>query len=155
MPDKSPRRGLAFTCSRRDFWPALLQEIRVIYGSIKGGSGGRLSELRDLSADQLAKVRPMVNPEYEIFVDQDHVCCRAKGTESTRKLFAMEKANLVTFNHFNGQHELGEIGTRLGQEMGWDESEGFAYARDLFLALVERLVCIPRDPPELASLLEE
>jgi hypothetical protein len=151
MSSEPRGRGLSFVCSRRDFWPALLHEIRVLYGSIQGGQGCRLSELHDLPDEQLAQVRPVVNPEYEIFVDRDYVCCRARGTERTRKLFAMKKENLVTFNQFNGRQDLGQIGVRLAQEMGWDECQGCAYARELFLALVDRLVCFPRDPLEFAD----
>lgn len=153
--NKSSRRGLAFTCSRRDFWPALLQELRVIYGSVKGGQGGQLSQLRELPDDQLARIRPILNPEYEIFVDQDYICCRARETEIARKLFQMKRESLATFNQFTGQHNLAEIGARLAKQMGWDEARGFAYARDLFLDLVDRLVCVPRDPPDLADLLAE
>jgi len=144
---KQPRRDLSFTCSRRDFWRALLQEFFVIYGSAKGGQGGRLSELGSLPDDQLAQVRPIVNPDCEIFVDQGHVWSRFKKTQATVKLFPPEKENLMAFNLFNGRHCLGEIGSLLAQEMGWDEVRAFAHVRDLFLSLVGRLVCVPRDPP--------
>jgi len=42
---------------------------------------------------------------------------------------------------------LGEIGQAVSQEMDWDEARGFAHARDLFLSLASRQVCIPRDAP--------
>jgi len=155
MPNKPSTHGLAFTCSRRNFWPALLQEARVIYGSVRGGQGGQLAQLRNLSDEQLARVRPMVNPDYEIFVDQDFVCCRARETERTRKLFRMTREALATFNKFTGQRDLAEIGAQLGQQMEWEEEKGLAYAKDLFLDLVDRLVCIPRDPPELPGILDE
>jgi hypothetical protein len=99
----------------------------------------------------LAQIRPIVNPQYEILVDGDHVCCRSRETKAVRKLFVMKKENLVTFNQFDGRRNLGEIGVRLAQEMGWDEDDGFAHARDLFLDLVDRLVCVPRDPVEAAD----
>lgn len=144
---KQPRRDLSFTCSRRDFWRALLQEFFVIYGSAKGGQGGRLSELGSLPDDQLAQVRPTVNPDCEIFVDQGHVWSKNKKTEVITKLFPTDEENLTAFNLFNGRHRLGEIGERLSQEMGWDEVTAFAHVRDLFLSLVSRLVCVPKDPP--------
>jgi hypothetical protein len=143
---KHPRRDLSFTCSRRNFWQALLQEGFVIFGSLKGGQGYRLSELGSLPDDQLAQVRPIVNPDHEIFMDQGHVWSKCEKTEATLKLFPMEKENLVAFDLFDGKHNLGEIGERLSQEMGWDEARGFAHVRDLFLSLVSRLVCVPRDP---------
>jgi hypothetical protein len=114
-----------------------------------------LSTLRDLDDDELAKVRPMVNPEYEILVDREYVCCRLDGTTKPRKLFRMTQENLATFNLFTGQRDLAEIGAQLARQMSWETNDGFVYARDLFLALVDRLVCIPRDPPELPGLLEQ
>jgi hypothetical protein len=144
---KNSRYDLSFTCSRRNLWRALLQEVFVIYGSVKGGQGGRLSELGSLPDDQLAQVRPIVNPDCEIFVDQGHVWSRFKKTEATVKLFPLKPENLAAFNLFNGRHRLGEIGECLSQEMGWDEVTSFAHVRDLFLSLVSRLVCVPKDPP--------
>jgi hypothetical protein len=146
---KRPHRDLAFTCSRRRLLPALFQEVIVILGSFKGGQGGRLSDLTKLSDDQLSHIKPIVNPDYETFVDQGYICSRFKRTKAARRLFPMEKGNLAVFNLFNGQHSLGEIGERVSREMGWDKARGFAHARDLFLFLVSRLVCIPKDPPEL------
>jgi hypothetical protein len=146
---KHPRRDLPFKCSRRTFFRALFQEAAVVRGSFKGGQGCRLSELGSLPDDQLAQVRPVLNPDCEILVDQGYVCSRRKKTEATLKLFPAEKENLVVFNMFNGRHDLGEIGSHLAQEMGWDDARAFAHARDLFLSMVQRAVCVPRDPLEL------
>ena len=145
---KHPRRDLPFKCSRRTFFRALFQEVVVVRGSLKGGQGGRLSELGSLPDEKLALVRPIMNPDREIFVDQGFVYSKHKKSETTTKLFPVEKENLVAFHMFDGQHDLGEIGSHLTQETGWDEAVAFAHARDLFLSLVERAVCVPRDPPE-------
>ena len=107
-----------------------------------------MSELGSLPDEQLARVRPIVIPGREVFVDQGYVCSRHKKSEAATKLFPAEEKNLVPFRMFDGRHDLGEIGSRLAQEMGWDEAGAFAHARDLFLSLVERAVCVPRDPPE-------
>jgi hypothetical protein len=143
---KTSRPDLSFACSRRRLLPALFQEMVVIFGSLKGGQGHRLSDLDNLPDDQLAQIKPVVSPDYEVFVEQGHVCGRLKGTQATLKLFPMQKEYLAVFNRFNGQHTLGEIGERLSQERGWEGTKGFAYAKDLFLALVRRLVCVPKDP---------
>jgi hypothetical protein len=45
MPNEPSDRSLSLRCSRRDLWPALLQELRVLYDSVKGVLGGRLSDL--------------------------------------------------------------------------------------------------------------
>jgi hypothetical protein len=137
---------LAFTCSRRDFWPALIEELLVIRDSVRGKPGFRLAGLSELPDERLAPIRPIVNPQYEILVEGEYVCCRAREKGETRRLFGTQKENVFAFNHFNGQHTLGTIGARLAQEMGWEEAQGFAHARDLFLALVERLVCVPEGP---------
>lgn len=144
-----PQRDLSFVCSRRRFWLALLQEIFVIRGSFKGGQGWQLSELGRLPDDQLARVKPVVHPDCEIFPDQEHLWSRGKQTGVTLKLYPAERENVLALELFDGQHDLGEIGERLAREMGWDQARGFAHARDLFLSLVSRLVCVPKDPLDL------
>ena len=133
-------------CSRRNLWRALLQEAFVTQDALRGQPGFRLSELGSLPDEQLAQIRPIVNPEYEIFVEEGYVCSRYKKTKATQKLFPLKRENVVAFDLFNGQHSLAEVGARLAQEMGWDEARGFAHARDLFLSLVERLACVPANP---------
>jgi hypothetical protein len=145
---KHPKRESAFTVSRREFWPALLQEALVLVGSFRGRQGFRLSDIGNLPDEQLAQIKPIVNPEHEIFVEEGHVCSRAKKTGDTLELFPMERENLAVFNLFTGQHSLGQIGQRLAQDMGWEEAEGFGRARDLFLSLLNHLVCVPKDPLE-------
>jgi hypothetical protein len=145
---KHPRRDLPFKCSRRTFFRALFQEVAVVRGSFKGRQGCRLSELGSLPDDQLAQVRPIVNSDCEMFVDQGDVCSKSKTTETISKLLPAERENLVALDMFDGRHDLGEIGSHLAQEMGWDDARAFAHARDLFLSMVQRAVCVPRDPLE-------
>jgi hypothetical protein len=144
-----PRRDLPFTCSRRGFWRALLNEALVFSDSLKGTPPFKLSELGSLPDNQLAQIKPIVSPDYRIFVDQGRVRGRGKKTGVVLKLFPIAKQNLLVFNLFDGKHDLGQIGERVSQEMGWDEAKGFAHTRDLFLSLARRLVCVPQDPIEL------
>lgn len=146
---KHPHRESAFTVSRREFLPALLQETLAVVGSFRGRQSFRLAELGSLPDHQLAQIKPIVNPAHEIFVDQGYVCSRDRKTGATLKLFPMEKENLAVFNLFNGAHSLGQISQYLSEELDWDEAESFARARDLFLSLVNHLVCVPKDPLEL------
>lgn len=147
---KHPRRDLPFTCSRRTFFRALFQEAAVIRGSLKGKPGFRLSELGSLPDDELAQVKPMVHPQYEIFTDEGNVWARYKLKErAPLKLFSTEeRENLVPFTMFDGQHTLGEISSHLAQEMGWTQVRALAHVRDLFLSLVTPMICVPADPPE-------
>jgi hypothetical protein len=143
-----PRHDLSFSCDRRTFLPALLREAVVTLGIFKGGQGGRLSELDSLPDDRLAQLKPLVNPAYEIVVEDDCVWGRHKRTGTAFKLFSVEeRESLFTFNLFDGNYTLREAGHLLSEEMGWDEARSFAHARDLFLSLVSHLVCIPKDPP--------
>ena len=139
------------TCSRRDLWRVLLQEILVLRGSIKGGQGCRLADLSSLPDEQLARVRPTLNTDCQVFADQGYVCGRLGNSKDCLRLFAENRENLVAFNLFDGEHRLDEIGARVSQEMSWDESKAFAHTRDLFLSLVRHMVCFPKDPLEIAK----
>jgi hypothetical protein len=138
---------LPIKVSRRRFWRALLQEVVVTYGSLKGRPGYALSDLGRLSDQQLARIKPILHPDCETFVDQGYMWSRCKETEAILKLFPIVRENMMAFERFDGQHDLGEIGEHVGQEMGWDAARGFAHSRKLFLLLVSRLVCVPKDPP--------
>ena len=146
-----PPADLTFPCSRRTFWRALLQEICVTASSLDGRDNVRLSELGTLPDEELARIRPAINPACEISLADGHVCVRHEAAQATRKLFPIERANLIAFNWFDGKHEIGEIGRRVAREMGWDEPHAFAHTRELFLSLVAQLVSVPANPPEEES----
>ena len=137
---------LPFKVSRRQFWRALLQEVVVTYDAFKGREGYALSELANLPDEQMARVKPVLHPDCETFVEQGYMWGRCKQTEATLKLFPVVRENMMAFELFDGQHDLGEIGETVAQEMGWDTARGFAHARKLFLLLVSRLVCVPKGP---------
>jgi hypothetical protein len=143
-----PRRELPFACSRRSFLPALLREALVTLDLACGQRGGRLAGLGELPDRELGTIRPVVNPAYEILVEDDQVWGRYRGTDKIVHLFSLaEKETLLAFNLFDGQHTLDQAGQRLAQETGWEGERAFAYVRDLFLTLVGYLVCLPKDPP--------
>jgi hypothetical protein len=145
-----PHDNPAFSCSRRSFLPALLRETVVTLGMLRGGLGCRLSELGALPDDQLAQLKPVVNPAFEILIEEDCVWGRHRKTGAIVRLFSMEeRENLLSFNLFDGIHDLGQAGQRLAQEMGWEEARAFAHAKEFFLYLVGKLVCVPKDPPSL------
>jgi len=136
------------SCSRRNLWAALLQEYLVLRGALAGEPGYRLSDLAHLQDSELAQITPVVNPDFQIFVDQGHVCGRSRKTQTTQQLFQTTHENLTAFNLFNGRNHLGDIGSRVAAELGWDEGEGFAHVRQLFLSLASSRVCLPSAPPE-------
>jgi hypothetical protein len=128
--------------------PALLREALVTVGMMRGGQGARLADLGSLPDEQLARLRPVVNPACDIAVDEDWVWARHKRTGAAVQLFAVDdREKLAAFNHFDGEHTLAEAGALLAEENDRDEAESFALARDLFLTLVGQLVCLPKDPP--------
>jgi hypothetical protein len=137
------------SCTRRNLWSALLQEVFVTRSALQGRPVLALAALGDLPDEELAHMRPIVNlNEYELFTQDDYVWSRYRKTHTARRLFAVTRENLAAFNQFNGASTLGEIGQRLAQELGWEEVRAFAFGKGLFLALVAHLVCIPRDPLE-------
>lgn len=140
-----------FAFGRRKFWRALLQEVFIMSGTVKGGQGFKLADLDSMSDEQLALVKPAVNAKCRIFVEQGYVCSRDQQdqqTETALKLFPVKQDFLVLFNMFNGQRTLEEIGRQASLEMGWEQAEAFTRAKTLFLELAHRLVCLPQNSPE-------
>lgn len=138
----------SFDRGRRAFLLAMLQELPVLHGTLKGGQGFRLTDLSALPDQQLARIRPIVNPDYVILVQDGAVWARYRHRqEPPIRLFGTDEGEKQrTFNLFDGRHTLGEIGSQLSRALGEDEATAFSRARDLFLALVRHMVCVPRDP---------
>ena len=97
--------------------------------------------------EALARLRPVVNPDCRITIQAGQVCARSKEKEEAVPLFPAAQENLTAFNLFDGRHTLAEAGRWVAAQMDWEESKAFAHARDLFLSLVARLVCVPGNPP--------
>jgi len=147
MPDDEVRPSLRFVYSRRTFWRALFQEVLVLSGVLHGMHECRLEDLGNLSDGELARIRPVVHPLCEIFVDGDYVWSRSRQNKAVVRLFRSDDApNWMVLGMFDGERTLGEIGACLAEEMDQEEAWGFSHARELFLSLVGRLICIPKDP---------
>ncbi|MBN1201616.1 MAG: hypothetical protein JXJ20_07150 [Anaerolineae bacterium] len=147
MTDNKQPQSIA--CNRRRFLPLLLQEIFVTFDSFKGKPVHQLTDLGKLPDEEIALIKPVINPQYQVFTERGHVCARHKETGSSLQLFAMQQANLEVFNRINGQITLGEIGAQVAQELDWDEDAAFEHVKELFLSLAVHLVCVPKNTPDL------
>ena len=124
-----------------------MQEAFAASRALKGEEDYRLSELGTWSDARLAQIKPVVHPLCEIYVDEGSLYGRYKDTGESVELFPLEQVeDRVTLGMFDGGHTLHEVGTRLSQALAWDEDRAFAHARDLFLSLAGRMICIPKDP---------
>ena len=144
MSQKDPQVSLR--CKRRTFFKVMLQEFVVARGALKGKLGYRLTEIGTLPDEQLAQIKPIVNPACEIFVDAGYVWARFKQADKVYRLFSTEQKNLTVFNMFNGRNTLETISQRLAQDPAWEEASAFAHVKTLFVSLVNRLVCLPENP---------
>lgn len=144
--DKQPQPNLLIPYSRRSFWRGLLHELAVASGVLRGGQECRLADLDQLPNEQLARLHPRIHPTCRFHIDQGYVWSRWNSGSAVR-LFPIERReDLLILNLCDGQHTLDEIGRLVAQEMGWDEARGVAHARELFLSLASRLICIPTEP---------
>ncbi len=129
--------------TRRGFFKHLLGETIAVVEEFAGRPQLRLEDLGHLPDEKIAKIIPVVSRNYKIVVDETEVSAHAIQTGSVIPLFTVERANTFTFNLFNGKTELGDIARRLAAEMGWEEDESFAYAKQLFLSLTRKRVLAP------------
>ncbi len=148
MVDEYPRKDLPFVCSRRNFFGALINEIVITAKTARGGQSFRLSNLGSLPDDQLAKITPIMNPAYEIYVEEEYLWTRNKQTGKTYQEFLLNEENRRTFNLFNGRNTLGEIARQLSRDLAWEEDFAFAQARGIFLSLADHTVCLPTNSLE-------
>jgi len=144
LKGKSSARNDAL--GRRSFFRTMVSETIALFDELHGKPQFRLADLWELPDDMLAQIMPVVLPDVEIIVTEQHVSARRQDKDEINPLFDCEPANMFVFNRFNGQATIGQIGKELAAEMSWDEEEGFVYAKNLFLQLVRMRVCVPSNP---------
>ena len=137
-----PRRDLVFGSSRRRLLTGLAINLRVAEGEAEGGVGYKLAHLGSMADDELAAVVPVVRPDCRITIGDGCVLAALPDKATPVRLFAWEPLPLAAFNKMNGRTPLGRVAATLAEELGWPPERGFAYARGLFLHLVQRRVCV-------------
>lgn len=140
-----PRKELRFVLSRRQLFTDLIMQALVMVGEADGGVGFRLSQLGSLPDEELAHFVPSMRQDCAIWSTDDAIWGKLPDDPQSIWLFPRQPATLCAFNAMNGRTALGAIGRKLAQEMDWPSSRGFAFARGLFLHLVQLRVCVIAD----------
>jgi hypothetical protein len=138
-----PRRALHLAHSRRQFLNLLRLELAIAEGRAVNGSAYKLPQLGLLADEQLAGVRPVIVAEAGITVGDGVIYGRLPDRAGVRPLFALHTMTALAFNGMNGRNTLGEIAADLALAAGWPPPRAFAFARGLFLHLVEQRVAMP------------
>jgi hypothetical protein len=141
-----PRKPLTFPSSRRQLFTDTIMQLRVIEGQSRGGVGHQLGKLGCLPDAELAPYVPLMRADCQISMTDDFIWGRLPDEAQPIRLFPREQATLCAFNSMNGRTTLRTIGNRMAMEMNWDPKRGFAFARGLFLHLVQLRVCMIADP---------
>ncbi len=142
--DRFPRADLRFPISRRQFWKSIFANWEVFRGTGKGGHAFTLAGLGSLPDEQLATFRPAMVPHCRLSMHDNFVWGQPPTAKQARKLFPSESPALTAFNLFNGRLTLDEVSQRLAEQLGWEAAYSFAYARGVFLALVQVGICQPQ-----------
>ena len=140
--------GLDFRLSRRDFFSALFREARALTGSLRGTPSYALAELPNLPEESMSLLMPRILAPWTIDADGEWLQARDPGTGQSIDLLPVEEGHLAAVKRFDGRTSLGSVGKSVAADMGWPDEEGFALARDLFLVLVGRRICLPGNAPE-------
>lgn len=141
--DTFPRGSLSFHINRRQFLPALLQELTVACEQDDGRPTFKLADLGLLPDDQLAVLIPRIVRGCSIHIDDSFVWGKSPGMKKAIRLFPLDSPARIAFNGMNGMTSIGEISTALASASGWDAGRSFSYVRGLFLWLVIARVCQP------------
>lgn len=139
-----PRRDLAFKYTRRQFLTTLTREYEASVELEQGVSSYKLNKLGSLPDEALAQISPCIAQECEISMADGYIWGQSPETRQPFKLFKTDQAALFAFNQMNGRITLTVIAASLAQEMDWETAYSFAYARGLFLHLVQQRVCLPQ-----------
>ena len=131
---------------RRAFFRSLFSEAVHFREGMQGKPQFRLSEIKNLPDEKVSRIMPMILENYEVIVDESEIRIYDHKGEKTIQTFPLEPAGVLTLRMFDGATPLGEISRQLADKMGWQEEQGYEYAKALFLTLVDLIVCVPSNP---------
>ena len=141
--DQFPRGLLAFSVSRRQFLPTLVNDFLVTCEETDGRPAYKLADLGTWPEEKLVTVIPRVIKGCRISVEAGFVWGQPPGISKPVKLFPLDSPATLAFNHINGLTSIQEINEAVRLAAGWDLEHSFAYVRGLFLWLVLTRVCEP------------
>jgi hypothetical protein len=128
---------------RRRFFKQFIGETVALIDEMQGRPQCKLTDLWELSNQELAVMIPQVCSGVEIVPADGVICARLPENEGLLTLFASSKENLSIFNGFNGVNSIGRIAGELSVRTGFDMEESYERVRSLFLQTVRLRVCIP------------
>ncbi len=128
---------------RRRFYKQFIGETVALIEEMQGKPQCKLTDLWELSNQELAVIIPQVCPGVEIVPADGMICARLPENEGLLALFASCEENVSIFNGFNGVNSIGRIAGELSVRTGFDMEESYARVRRLFLQTVSLRVCIP------------
>lgn len=141
MPDPTPAARVP--TGRRGFFRSTLGELAARFDAWCGVPQYRRGDLRSLTDEQLAPLRPSICPDVAIEVNDDAVWAACDGRSPVR-LFARTEDNNRLFNRFDGRHTLAEIAAAVARES--DGAHTWEHVRAMFFDLVDKGVCAPATP---------
>ncbi|MGD2253198.1 MAG: hypothetical protein PVF70_09830 [Anaerolineales bacterium] len=146
--DQFPRGWLQFGVSRRQFLPALLENLKV---EGEETSSFKLSELGTWPDKRLGQLIPQRAPNVRINLKDGWVYGQAPNSSTPFRLFPSNSPALSAFNQMNGKTRVSQIADVVAIENRWPGERAFAYVRGVFLYLVICRICMPLLPKEKAD----
>ncbi len=139
-----PREYLYQKISRRQFFEVLKVGVHL-YASKE--SGIQIPILGILEDTDLYEIIPGILSKTKIIPEGRYVWGIPPGHSQRIRLFEIEPNTVHAFNQINGVNNLFEIAQSQAKFTGLSFSRSFLFTRGLFLTLVMKEVCLPKNNP--------
>ena len=128
--------------TRRQFFTAWRERFKANAGRENGKIALSLSDLDQMTDEELSELIPIVIPEARVKVDQLKVFIQYDQDQPIY-LFDIESEWALIFNLFNGCTTIQTVAEKLVEDRQWPIEHAFQQAREVFLYLVRRRACRP------------
>jgi len=129
---------------RRSFFTYVLDQLLAVSEEARGRRSFKLSSLPHLTSEDLGRLIPVIMDATDVTSDgTDFVVLRNRKTEM---LFGIGSKEEDVWSRMDGRANVSEIADSLAVE--WNESAKTAFERTrrVFLLLVSKGICLPRNP---------
>ncbi len=139
-----PREYLYQKITRRQFFEVIKVGVHL-YASKECGI--QIPTLGIMEDTDLYQIIPGILPKTKIIPEGSIVWGIPPGHSQRIQLFIIEPNTVHAFNQINGVNNLFEIAQSQAKYSGLSFSRSFLFTRGLFLTLVKKEVCLPKNNP--------
>ncbi|MDO8589615.1 MAG: hypothetical protein Q7T82_21530 [Armatimonadota bacterium] len=131
--------------NRRSFLKSLISETIAAFEEAHGKPNYKLADLWTVSDETLGQMTPALAEKTLVDRSEGRLTVRAANDDQAGYCVQADSPQSFIIDHFDGNASLLSISSQLARQWSMQSDSAFETAKKVFLALVRRGLCAPRN----------